>query len=124
MKIHKGTLVTHTWLTGNNSELEKGVVTEECEDANIFMVRVKFQDDKRSRWENREELTIHRSNLRDGFERSKKVDIEEMLFIGTIEFEHTLFPEDRQKFQLALKQAGYILYQDEETGEYEIYERD
>jgi len=47
--------------------------------------------------------------------------MEEMQFIATIEFDRVLFPEDRQKFQRALKQIGYILCQDEETGEYEVY---
>lgn len=61
MRIRKGTLVTHAWLTGNDGELERGKVTEYCEDADIFMMRVKFEDDKRSRWVSREELVIHRN---------------------------------------------------------------
>lgn len=49
--------------------------------------------------------------------------VEDMLFIATVEF-GTVFPEDKTKFRLALKRAGYILHQDEETGEYEIYKED
>ena len=60
MKIRKGTLVTHTFLTGDDGELERGKVTEDCEDAGTQMVRVKFQGERRSRWESREELIIHR----------------------------------------------------------------
>ena len=47
--------------------------------------------------------------------------IEEMQFIATIDFDSALFPEDRQTFQKALREAGYLLHQDEETGEFEIY---
>ena len=61
MIIRKGTLVTHTWLTGQDGEPEKGKVSEDCSDTDIFAVRVKFQSDKRSRWVNREELVIHRT---------------------------------------------------------------
>jgi len=60
MKIYKGTLVTSTYTTGNDGELERGEVTELCPDADIYAVRVKFEGDKRSRWVNREELVLHR----------------------------------------------------------------
>ena len=60
MKLIKGTSVTHTWLTGYDGELERGVVKETCPDTDIFAVRVKFEGDKRSRWMNREELIVHR----------------------------------------------------------------
>lgn len=60
MRILKGTQVTHTLSTGVDGELEKGKVTEDCDDADVYMVRVKFEGDKRSRWVNREELIIHR----------------------------------------------------------------
>ena len=49
--------------------------------------------------------------------------VEDMLFIGTIEW-GTIFPEDKEKFRAALKKVGYILHQDEETGEFEIYKED
>ena len=49
--------------------------------------------------------------------------IEEMQFIATIDFDSALFPEDRQTFQKALREAGYLLHQDEETGEFEIYKQ-
>lgn len=62
MKILKGTLVTHTYLTGNDGQPERGKVVETCPDADVFMVRVRFEDDKRSRWETREELVIHRNS--------------------------------------------------------------
>jgi len=60
MKIVKGTPVTHTYLTGFDGEPERGKVVETCPDADLYMIRVKFEDDKRSRWETREELILHR----------------------------------------------------------------
>jgi len=49
--------------------------------------------------------------------------VEDMLFIATIEWGN-IFPEDKEKFRLALRQTGYVLHQDEETGEYGIYKED
>jgi len=65
MMIKRGTLVTHKWATGYDGELERGIVKEDCEDSDIFMMRVKFNGDKRSRWVKREELTIHKG-VKDG----------------------------------------------------------
>jgi len=50
--------------------------------------------------------------------------IEEMMFIATVDFSGDVFLEDKQAFIKALHQGGYILHQDEETGDYEIYKED
>lgn len=50
--------------------------------------------------------------------------VEDMLFIATIEFVATLFPEDIQAFQLSLEKEGYILHQDKGTSDYEVYKEE
>ena len=50
-------------------------------------------------------------------------NIKDMLFIASLHW-GTIFPEDKEKFKDALKKVGYILHQDEETGEFEIYTED
>jgi len=60
MKIRKGTLVTSTFTTGADGEFERGTVTENCQDADRYAVRVRFEGDNRCQWVSREELIIHR----------------------------------------------------------------
>ena len=61
---------------------------------------------------------LHRQLITDDEEMGK---VEGMLFIATMEWSN-IFPEDKERFRVALKKGGYILHQDRETGEFEIYQ--
>jgi len=58
MIILKGTPVTDNYLKGDDGRLLRGKVVETCPDADDYLVRVKFEGDKRSRWVKSGELIL------------------------------------------------------------------